>query len=92
MILLSTRIGFIDIPPYNPECRSLSGPIISSSIWAIPLNIVTIAGVSELYNPVSQIKAKSDFSSALLACIKGTREGEPVSSSPSKKTDTLIGK
>ena len=84
-------MGFIEIPPYIPECRSREGPVIWTSIFTKPLNIVTIAGVSSPYKPVSHIKAISDFNSEAFAFINGTSEGEPLSSSPSKNIETRTG-
>jgi len=48
--------------------------------------MVTMAGAVSWNRPVSQIIARSAVSSARLSRRKGTSEGEPDSSSPSRNT------
>ncbi len=54
--------------------------------------MMVIAGVSLSHMPVSQTSAMSALSSAALAARKAGSEGEPVSSSPSKKNVMWQGK
>ena len=58
----------------------------------MPRNIVTIDGVSFSTIPVSHINAISAFNSSTCFFIYGTNEGDPLSSSPSKKIEILFGR
>ena len=80
-----TRIGFIAMPPYMPECKSNVGPVMVNSSPKSPRSMVTMAGVLLSNSPVSQISARSERNSSAFSFMKGTRLGEPDSSSPSKK-------
>jgi len=68
-----------------PECRSRVGPWIVTSSPTSPRSCVTMAGTRSAKSPVSQISAISAVRRSLLACRNGTSEGDPDSSSPSKK-------
>ena len=92
IIFAKTRAGFIAGPPYMPECRSLDGPVMVNSSPKSPLRRVTIPGVSSPNSPVSQIIATSAVNSFAFSRMKGTNEGEPDSSSPSKKRLILPGR
>ena len=92
MILASTRAGFIAGPPYMPEWRSLDGPVMVNSSPKSPRRRVTMPGVSSPNSPVSQIIATSAVNSSALSRMKGTNEGEPDSSSPSKNRLILPGR
>ena len=85
MIRFNTRIGLMAGPPNMPECRSLDGPLITTSSPNRPRSMVQIAGVSLSNMPVSQISAISAVSSSRFSSMKGISEGEPDSSSPSRK-------
>ena len=74
-----------------PEWRSQSAPFTITSSDSPPRSMVEIAGVSASHMPVSQTSANSDFSSAAFSRRNGVREGDPLSSSPSRKIVTLTG-
>ena len=67
------------------------GPFIVISWLTIPRSIVTMDGVFFSTIPVSQINAISALSSSMWSFKYGTNEGDPLSSSPSKKTEILLG-
>ena len=56
-----------------------------------PRSMVTIAGVSLSYRPVSQINAISAVRSTAFSLRNGTRDGDPDSSSPSNKNKMFAG-
>ena len=56
-----------------------------------PLNLVTIEGTLLSNKPVSHIRTMSEDISFLCFFINGTKFGDPLSSSPSKKKVTLKG-
>ena len=85
-------MGFATAPPYTPLCKSLLGPVTSTSIYAKPLKPASILGVSLAMIDVSEIKIISPFSFSLFAIIHGPKLAEPTSSSPSIINFTLQGK
>ena len=57
----------------------------------IPLKEQVIEGVFLSHMPVSHTKAYLHFNSEVFFLRNGTRDGDDVSSSPSRRMDKLIG-
>ena len=69
----------------------MDGDVMVISSCTSPRRRVVMAGVFSSHILVSQTKATSQESSALLALRNGINEGEPDSSSPSIRKVALIG-